>query len=158
MQFCTYCSSYFSENILDHIERCHKPETEKNNKGKLYCPLCKVRVASRQKHYCSKLHRWNLDKNAVDPQNYAEGYIKHYEKIYSQESKDEVDKDQDHPFWIAARQELSKKDYQLVKEYIYGSSKGKRGNARNGRKGRAGRKRTNIKHRNIRRGRFSRVT
>jgi hypothetical protein len=104
---------------LDHIEEHHKPSPTSNNKGEFYCSLCNVRVKSKQQHYCSKLHRWNIENNSVDPQYYADDYITHYEKYLV----DVIENDEDHPFWKTAKEQLSKDDYKKIKEYINGRGK-----------------------------------
>jgi hypothetical protein len=120
MVICLICNIEFNK-ILDHIENHHKPEPEKNNKGDFYCPLCKVKVGSRQKHYCSKLHRWNVENNAIEPQYSVDDYIVHYEKYLV----DVIENNKDHPFWVTIKEDLSENDYKLVKEYINGKRKGK---------------------------------
>jgi hypothetical protein len=124
-KYCLICEKEFS-NILDHIEKHHKPEPEKNNKGNFYCPLCKVKVGSRQKHYCSKLHRWNVENNAIEPQYSVDDYIVHYEKYLV----DIIENDKEHPFWITIKEDLNENDYKLVKEYVNGRGKDIKGYSR----------------------------
>ena len=135
MNFCTYCNKEIKE-IKKHIEVFHKPKPEKNNKGNFYCPICKIKIANKSKHYYSKLRRWNIEKDAVDNQYFAEDYIKHFEIILDKSVKDNK-KDKEYIFWKTAKEELSKKDYKRVKEYIHGEGKRRTGHTgNNGRKGR----------------------
>jgi len=125
MIYCLKCNAQVN-NVLKHIEKYHKPRPEENNKGDFYCPLCKVKVNNRSKHYYAKLHRWNIENNAVELQYFSEDFIKHYEKEYEQKERDNIDKNPEHYFWNTAKLELSVQDYKKLKEYVYGRKRRKR--------------------------------
>jgi len=138
--YCLICNKEFT-NLDNHLKKYHKliPE-EKNNKGNILCPLCKVRVGSLYKHYFSALHRHNILKKSVYIESTLDDFIRHFDRINSNKSVNKILNDEEDAFWITAKEELDEKDLKKLKEYIFG------------------RKRTDSKHRNIRCRRFSRTS
>ena len=118
LPYCLICG----EEVLSvekHIYEVHLREPElRRNKGNTKCRLCKVKVGDMRRHIHSKLHRYNILKDAIWPEYAAEDYIKHYEML--SESKEEVDKNREHPFWTAAGEALDKEEYERLEVYIYG--------------------------------------
>ena len=118
INYCLTCNKEFT-NLDKHLEKYHNliPEL-KNNKGHIKCPLCNAGVDNLWRHYFSKLHRYNVLKNSIEFEYTAENFIKHYDNILRL-TKEQVDKDQENPFWQTAKEELNDKDYKKLKEYVY---------------------------------------
>jgi len=129
MRYCLICNGEFT-NLDKHLEKYHKlTPREENNKGNKLCPLCKVIVGNLWKHYFSELHRCNVLKNSVELEYTAEGYIKHYDNILKT-TKEQVENDEEHPFWQSAKEELDYINYNRLREYIYGGTTRKRSTRR----------------------------
>ena len=121
--YCLICE----KEVLDvekHIYEVHLREPElKRNRGRIKCRLCKIKVNDMRRHIHSKLHKYNILKDAVLPENTVEDYIRHYEML--SESKEDVDRNREHPFWTAAGEALDKEEYERLEVYIYGRKRGK---------------------------------
>lgn len=131
MNECTFCGVEFNNldrYLLSYEIHLKLPES-KNNKGNIECPLCKVKVGNLWRHRFSKLHRHNILKNSIEFESTAEDFIRYYDKIL-RNTKDEVDNDREHPFWVTAKEELDDKNYKRVREYIYGGTTRKRSTRR----------------------------
>ena len=121
--YCLKCGQEESD-VEKHIYAVHLKEPElKNNRGKIKCRLCNIKVGDMRRHIHSKLHKYNILKDAVWQEYTAEDYIKHYEKLSV--TKEEVDFNREHPFWIAARENLDKKEYERLEVNVYGRKRGK---------------------------------
>lgn len=139
VNYCLHCDKKIKDEEK-HIYEIHLKLPEfKNNKGNVKCRLCKIKVGNYWRHLFSKLHRHNILKKSIEFVCTTEDFISHYDKILNK-TKDQVDKDLEHPFWQTAKEELNNENYKRLREYIYG------------------RERTNNKHRNIRFRRFSRTS
>ncbi len=121
--FCVTCGEEVV-NVEKHIYEVHLREPElKRNRGSIKCSVCEIRVKDVRRHQHSKLHRHNILKDAVWPEYTAEDYVKHYEKLSV--TREEVDCDSEHPFWIAARENLEKEEYERLEKHIYGKKRRK---------------------------------
>jgi len=129
MKICIICD----KEIIDeekHLHEVHlKLPVSKNNKGNIECPLCKVRVGNLWRHYFSELHRHNVLENSVEFEYTAEDFIKYYDNVLRL-TKEHVENDEEHPFWVTAKEELDDKNFKKVREYIYGGTTRKRSNRR----------------------------
>ena len=125
MGYCSICDMNFSDIDL-HLETYHKPKPEKENKGDFYCPLCRVKVGNKQRHYCSALHRNNVRRNEV---NLTYG-LKEYKIYFDKYCNDQTVKalgnkklEDEDPFWSAGKEDLNEEDYKRLKEYANGRGK-----------------------------------
>ncbi len=122
MGYCTVCDMNFYDIDL-HIDTYHKSKPEKENKGDFYCPLCKVKVSNKQRHYCSARHRNNVRRNGVNLTYGLKEYKVHFDKYCNETTVKALGNkklENEDPFWSAAKQELIEEDYKRLKEYANG--------------------------------------
>ena len=119
-----------SYEYYKNIRKYHNgniPE-EKNNKGNVFCPLCKVRVGNLYKHQFSALHKHNVLKDSVPLSKPTLNEFKAYfymcpevRQLAIMQDKKEVD-----PFWTTAKQYLSINEYSELRRKIYEYQKPRR--------------------------------
>lgn len=123
MGYCLICDEDFTD-IDKHIDKKHTPiKIDRGNDGDKLCPLCNVRVANMQRHYCSQQHRANVPRDAVKIEYGSEDYKIHFDKYCDEKTVNALKKEEtenDDPFWTAAKSDLSENDYKKLKEYADG--------------------------------------
>ena len=126
MFYCSICKTEFIE-IKKHLLEFHRPSPDPNNTGNFLCTLCNVKVGNKQRHYCSTLHRNNVGRNEVNLTYGLKEYIIHFDKYCDRQTVKAIGtKLEEDSFWSAAKKDLSKEDYKILKEY----ANGERGNIR----------------------------